>query len=366
MKFQYQMPVKVLFGAGCVAENRGLLASLGKKALIMTGRSSAKKNGSLADVTAALLAEGRAYLLFDRVEENPQAETIAQAVGLAREAGCDFVIGIGGGSPMDAAKAAALLLANPQRGTECFLQREELPRAPLALLPTTAGTGSEVTQYSIVTFPEKHTKMSIFHTLFADLAFVDAGYMAALPVEVTRNTAVDALTHLIEAYLSKKANFMSDQLAETGFSLFRDCLPCLRAGAFAAADRERLMLCSMLAGMTIAQAGTSLPHGLGYALTVDKGIPHGRANGILTPAYLACFGDQTRVNRLLGLLGMESIAALAEFLQAVLRPREAFTAADVARYTAQFMENPAKMAAHPEPMDGAGIEKIYTEALLKG
>lgn len=364
MKFSYQMPTQVFFGMNCVRENAAALSALGQKALIVTGKHSAQACGALDDVKAALTAQGRDYVWFNQVEENPRAEVIAQAAALGREAGCDFVIGIGGGSPMDAAKAAALLLANPDESTDCFLERRPLAYAPLALLPTTAGTGSEVTQYAIVTFPEKQTKISIFHTLFAQLALVDPNYLAGLGVETTRNTAVDALTHFIEAYLSTKANVLSDGMAEQGFALFRGCLPCLRAGVFTAEDRERLMLCSMLAGMTIAQAGTSLPHGLGYALTVDKGIPHGRANGILTPAYLASFQDQTKVQKLLGLLGFESIAGLGAFLQQVLRPREAFTAQDVARYTAQFMENPAKLAAHPEPMSEAGIAALYTHALL--
>ena len=358
------MPTRVFFGTGCVRENAAALSALGQKALIVTGKHSAQACGALDDVVAALAAQGRDYAWFNQVEENPRAETIAQAAALGRESGCDFVIGIGGGSPMDAAKAAALLLKNPQESAACFLERRPLAVSPLALIPTTAGTGSEATPYAVVTFPEKQTKMSLPHTLFAQVALVDPQYLAHLGVETTRNTAVDALTHFIEAYLSAKANALSDGMAEQGFALFRDCLPCLAAGAFTAAERERLMLCSLLAGMAIAQAGTSLPHGLGYALTVDKGIPHGRANGILTPAYLACFRDRAKVDRLLGLLGFESIAGLAAFLRQVLRPREAFTAQDAARYAAQFMENPAKLAAHPEPMDEAGIAALYARALL--
>lgn len=362
--FQYAMPTKVYFGKDCVLEHREQLAAFGDKALILTGKSSAKKNGAQKDVTTALESGGVRYVVFDGVEENPSYETVLSARELGLKEACDFVIGIGGGSPMDAAKSVACLLADPDLDPEALFGTDPLDYVPIVEIPTTAGTGSEVTQYSILTLHKKQTKASVPQQIFADAAFLDAKYMLGLNNTVTVNTAVDALSHLIEGYLAVKANFFSDCLAEAGFRAFADCIAPLRAGDYSLETREKLLLSSTLAGMVIAQAGTSLPHLLGYGLTYFKGVPHGRANGILTPAYLRLFGDSPKIAKLLCLLGFADLDALAAFLKEVLAEPEVFTEAELKQYTAIAMENPAKLGTFPRPLSESDVYGLYAESLL--
>ena len=150
------MPTEVYSEKNCVFNHSRELAALGSHALIVTGKHSSRINGSLEDVTAALERENIPYLIFDRIEENPSVETVMKACSLGLQDGADFVIGVGGGSPMDAAKAIALMMANPEQDAGFLYAKPEKsglirPALPVACVPTTAGTGSEVTPYSILT-----------------------------------------------------------------------------------------------------------------------------------------------------------------------------------------------------------------------
>ena len=203
---QLYMPTKVYSEENCVAAHAKELATLGMKAMIVTGRSSAKKTGALQDVTAALDAYGTAYMIFDKVEENPSIETVMQARDLAVEAGVDFCIGIGGGSPMDAAKAIALMAANPEVGEDVLYAAQPLPYLPVACVPTTCGTGSEVTPYAILTRHAQRTKKSISYRIYPELALLDAKYLKTMPRTALVNTCVDALAHLVESFLNTNTN----------------------------------------------------------------------------------------------------------------------------------------------------------------
>ena len=171
------MPTKVFFGSGCVSENGAELKALGSRAMIVTGKHSSRINGSLAAVEQALQANGQTYVIFDEIEENPSVETVAVAAGIAVKEQVDFFVAVGGGSPMDASKAISLLAANPSaidHAEERLYHPEPMQGYPVAAVPTTSGTGSEVTPYAILTRHDLHTKQSIAHKWFADLAFVDA------------------------------------------------------------------------------------------------------------------------------------------------------------------------------------------------
>lgn len=363
--FQYFMPTNCFFGRDCIAPHRDALRGLGEKAMLVTGRSSAKKNGAQADVTAALDALGIAWVLFDEIGENPDVETIERAAALAVRENVAFFIGIGGGSPMDASKAIAVMAANPARGTDA-LWDASCKALPVVAVPTTAGTGSEVTHYAIVTLHEKRTKSGIAPKIFATVAFLDPKYMDALPPQITNNTAVDALTHLIESYLSANAGYVSRRIVEMGLRVFRDCIPALLAREYTAETRDKLMLASAIGGVAIAQTGTSLPHGLGYFLTYEKHLAHGMANGVLTRAYLEQFpaGD-ANVAALLGCLGMREIAELGAFLDAALAHTETYTEEEIAYFAKRAMEQPQKLATFPYPLTQADVLEIYRKSLLK-
>ncbi len=364
--FRYFMPANTYFGKRCIAENKEALRPFGEKALIVTGRNSAKKNGSQADITAALEQLGKTWVLFDEIEENPSLETVCKGAALGKAEGVSFVIGIGGGSPMDSAKAIACLIANPEKDSS-VLFGPPAAHLPVVEIPTTAGTGSEVTQYAVVTLHDKGTKSAISQLIFADVSFLDPGYMATLSPTVTNNTAIDALSHLLESYMAVRSSYLSEKMVEMGLSIFRECMPALLKKEYTDEDREKLMLASAIAGACIAQTSTSLPHGFGYFLTYDKGIPHGRANGLLMAAYLNSFQgkEAQKVEKMLQCMGLSSVQQLNEFLQAVLDTPESFSAEDVKNFTQKAMQYPERFASYPYVLTEDAVYQMYAKSLLR-
>lgn len=363
--FHYFMPADTYFGRDCIAAHKDAMAKLGKKAMVVTGRTSAKKNGAQADITAALDTLNIKWILFDEITENPDVETVKRAADIAGKEGVEFFIGIGGGSPMDASKAISVLTANPEMGENALFDAS-CKAFPVVAVPTTAGTGSEVTQFSIVTLHEKRTKTSIAPKVFASVSYLDPKYMDTLSPKVTNNTAVDALTHLIESYLSASANTMSRMIVEMGLSVFKDCIPALKAREYSADIRDKLMLASALGGAAIAQTGTSLPHGMGYFLTYEKHLAHGMANGVLTQAYLEQFPEGNEyVAKVLTCIGMQDTAELGAFLEEVLDHDAVYTEDDIAYFTERAMETPQKLATYPYPLTKEDVYNIYQKSLLK-
>jgi alcohol dehydrogenase class IV len=286
--WQWFNPTRIFFGRGVVAEQASGLAELGHMALLVTGEGrSSRLNGSLGDVQEALSRAGLGCQIFDQVEANPSLETVRAGAQLAREVKADVVIAVGGGSPLDAAKAIAVLAVN-DLDDESLFAAEFTAALPTVAVPTTAGTGSEVTPYSILTYPKIQSKRNLSSPLlYPALALVDPDYCATLPRHITVDTAMDAYSHALEGYLSLKANPFSDRLAEESLRILGEQLRRLCSKDIPAAEeREALSYGSVLAGMVISQTGTSIPHALGYALTYFKDMPHGRANGLLLPAYL--------------------------------------------------------------------------------
>ena len=218
---KFLMPTLVYSEENCVLNHSAELAALGSRALIVTGKRSARRCGAFADVTAALDKHGISWVEFAEVEENPSVETVMRA----RQVGCkvkaDFVIGIGGGSPMDAAKAIALMIRHPDRDWDYLYDKTaETTTLPIAEIPTTAGTGSEVTAVSVLTRHDIHVKGSIPHKIFADLALIDGKYVSGAPAQILANTTMDALCHLYESYIHTAATDFSRMCAEAGIRVW--------------------------------------------------------------------------------------------------------------------------------------------------
>ncbi len=353
--FNYLMPTKIFFGKDCIEKNADVFANFGKKAIILTGKNSAKKNGSQNDVVLALEKNNIQYCVFDDIEENPSVYTVAKAAEMAISQKADFVIGIGGGSPMDSAKAVAFLAAN-NKGIDFLFEKGDAKHLPVIEIPTTAGTGSEVTQYAVLTVPEKKTKAGIAKRTFADIAFIDVKYFEKLPIKVTRNTAVDALTHLIEAYLCTESSFMSDILAEKGMDLFKECKNALLSGDINTEIREKLVLASTLAGMAIAQSQTSLPHSMGYYLTYFKNLPHGAANAQFMKAYMDFVTERDKVDKILCILDFKATTDLDLFFRKLV-DRANYTDEEMNYYTDEIMKIPTKLATVSRDITR---EDIYT------
>lgn len=323
MDTQFYMPVRIIEGEDCVRRNAALFASFGRRALIVTGKSSAS-NGSLADAAAVLEANGQAYEIFDRIPQNPTVECVREGAEIAKRCGAEFVVAIGGGSPMDAAKAIALLAR--QNIGDLFAEPIGNDVLPMIHIPTTAGTGSEVTPYAILTRSDKETKQSISApSLFPKIAFLDGKYTESLPQNITVNTAIDAISHAVEGMLSSKAGAASDALAREALGILLGEYGNLLAGKYSPAARQNLLRGAALAGMVIANTGTSPVHTLGYSLTYYCGVPHGRANGLLLPAFLRrCMAkDEPRTRRIYAALGMDAEEFSAK-ISALLGEREKY------------------------------------------
>lgn len=358
-----QLPVKAYFGTNAVAQGEALLAKCGTKALLVTGRQSARLSGAQADVVAVLERLEIDYVVFNEIEENPSVETVKRAAVYGLEAGADFIIGIGGGSPLDASKAIAMIMRNPELVKTNIFGLKPMKALPVIAIPTTSGTGSEVTQYAVLTDHMDQTKKNLGQSIFPKAAFLDPKYTYSLSPNVTRQTAVDAFTHLAEGYLNKNANPLSDGLAIQGLKMLGKHLASLELDEFSEEVRSDLMYASMLAGMVIAHTGTSLPHGMGYALTYHHGLPHGVANGILFNAYLTHFKDQTRVKELLSALGLEDLNELNQHLKRLCPCDLSLSDAVLQSYADQMAQNEGKLKNHPEPMDAKTLYTIYRESI---
>lgn len=299
------------------------LASLGTRAMIVTGRHSAKVNGSLDDVVSVLSDHQIPYSIFDQVEENPSIETVMSArnQGVAFEA--DFVIGIGGGSPMDAAKAIAVMIKHADKPWQLLYEEKQCGGVPVVCVPTTCGTGSEVTAVAVLTRHDQKTKITAKQKLFPTLSLVDPGYIeksACDPkgLEIIRNTSIDAMGHMIESYINTKATEESREYALRGLRIWGTIKGYLLDGIPDETEGKadvllRLVQASNLGGYAIVTPGTSLPHGMSYELTYLKHVPHGMAIGIFQPGYMeaAEYEDQ---KVLLDAMGFDNLAVFKDYI----------------------------------------------------
>lgn len=364
MSVQFFLPTKVILDENCVQKSAALLKTFGQKALIVTGRHSAKANGSLQDVTDALASQGISHVLFDRIDSNPDIPTVRAGAAFARENGADFVIGIGGGSPMDASKAIALLARQDIPDERLFSGPYGPDILPLVLLPTTAGTGSEVTQYSILTNDAAQTKTSIATPLlFPKLALLDHRYTSGLPLRTTVNTAVDALSHAIEGILATRANSLVDLLATESIQKISGNFGRLAAGTVDPAARAELLYASTLAGIVIAHTGTTAVHSMGYSLTYFHHIDHGRANGLLLGAFFSFIEKQSPavIRRLLDIMGLKNTQAFKDILAKLLGEKERITREEFAQYAALAIQakNIANCTVVPTEQD---LFDMYVES----
>jgi alcohol dehydrogenase class IV len=351
MTWQWRVPTNIFFGVDAVKNNNKALESMGNKALIVIGKGgSARRNGALNDVCHALQQCSITWEIFDQVEANPCIATTRKGAEIARYCECDCIFGIGGGSPLDAAKAIAILAVN-DISDEKLMKMEFKTVLPIAAVPTTAGTGSEVTPASILTCPELESKINVSSPLIIPLmAFLDPGYTIDLPWDKTVDTAVDAFAHVLEGYLAKRANPLTDIIARDALDILGPKLKKMAAGQhLTLEEREILLYASMLAGMVISHTGTSIPHALGYSLTYFKEVPHGRATGIILPAFMdfnLSHSDDFKIKSALQIAGFNSFEEFKIILQRLLGSVPDFLQAEKEKYIGICMTLKAKSVAN--------------------
>ncbi|MGD0871461.1 MAG: iron-containing alcohol dehydrogenase [Bryobacteraceae bacterium] len=280
MPFDFSTASRIRFGEGTAREVAGAAASLGRRALVVTGRSAAR---------CASLLDGPRFA----VPHEPTIELIRHGTAFAREENCDVVVSIGGGSAIDAGKALAALLANPGDpldyleviGRGLPLQNHS---APFIAVPTTAGTGSEVTRNAVLASPEHRVKASLRSaSMLPRLAVVDAELAYDLPPAVTASTGLDALTQLIEPYVSSRANPMTDLYCVEGMRAAATALPRAFDHGRDAQARRAMAWASLLGGLALANAGLGAVHGFAAPIGGMFPAPHGAVCAAILPHAMA-------------------------------------------------------------------------------
>lgn len=359
----FHMPALLYTETNALYNHKDVLARYGKKPLLVTGSHSAVSSGAQTDVTSILDEYGIPYAVYNQIEENPSIETVEKAAAFGKEHKVDFVIGIGGGSPLDASKAIALLINNPDKNGSIFYNPDpHLTALPVIAVPTTCGTGSEVTPYAILTDHKNQTKRSISYRIFPKAAFADPRYLKSAPLSLIRNTAVDALGHLMESYINAKATPYSKMLCEYGMKIWALTEESLLKGEFSSQDHKNLTIASTMAGMAISHTGTSLPHGMSYPITYHQGIAHGCGVGVFLCSYAELSNNPELIQTILNLLGFPQISSLKAFIGKLLTEVR-LKKKDMEESIKALLENQDKLANCPYPVTKEIIEKMYRDSI---
>jgi alcohol dehydrogenase class IV len=325
-EWKFYMPTRIRFGWGRLKEIRQVVEELnGKRIFLVTGKRFAKTSGVLDKLSEYL--KGLILEVFAEVEENPSIETVDRGAEQCRESQCDMVIGLGGGSAMDAGKAIAMLQKNLGSIRE-YLDQERVCQTkglPMITIPTTSGTGSEVTPFTVITHPAKKAKPAIAPPQnFPDVALVDPELTMTMSFNVAASTGLDALCQAVEGFWSTQGNPVTRSLAFQAIKLAMENLEsaCLKK------DKESVVnmaLASHLTGIEMSNIGNTSIHPLSYPITLGYGVPHGFACAILLPAVIR-FNAQAiedRFRDLLRILNLSSVEAFADRVDFIMKKLKA-------------------------------------------
>lgn len=374
--FKYFLPVNIEFGSGKVAKAGELTKPYGKKALIVTGHSSAKKSGLYDKVKDSLKAEGIDSVLFDKVAQNPLTTTAAEGAAFAKDNGCDVVVAIGGGSIMDCAKAIAFLAVNDGDVSDYIFGKKASDTAlPIILIPTTCGTGSEGNGIAVLTNPDNGDKKSLrCNAIVAKVSIVDPECMMTMPKHVLASVGFDALCHNMEAYTSKIAQPFTDALSLYAVDLIAHNLVDVYKGTGSKDSWEKITLASTIGGMVINTTGVTLAHGMEHPASGLKDIVHGKGLAALTPTIIEASyqGAPEKFAKLAKLFGGEKAENLAGKVRELLEDIElTCTLSDLGieeKDIPWMAENCMKVSAHsiannPVVFSQEEIAEIYKKAL---
>jgi len=310
MKFSINSPVEIISGTNCVLEYDGY-KKFGNKGAVITGKNMYKHCPAVNDVCEALKKNGIDYILITEAENNPSVASVFDFADRVNKYGAEFVVGIGGGSSMDTAKAVALVASNPGVTQETvFSYKYQNPPIPSIMVGTTAGTGSEVMPSSVLTesgdIPVKKSLKT--HDSYAKVALCDYRYSSTMPDKVTVSTALDSICHSIEAIYNKKGGEWSRIYGQESL---RFVIPALRAFVEKKGNideiREKLYFGSILAGLAINDGGTSLPHSMSYLLTTMHDAPHGFGCAVFLPKFMELEAAICDVSDTLKACGMQTV-----------------------------------------------------------
>lgn len=283
----FVIPNHTVVGTNVLSEAAPLLKKMGNKAFIVTGRHVAVSD-MMKQLTALLDENGIGCVIFDGITGEPTDTMIENGVEMLKSSGCDFIIGIGGGSPLDSAKAIAAMVVN--EGSIADYNGKEITGEilPIAAIPTTAGTGSEATKFTVITDSEKGIKMLLKgDVLVPKLAIVDSSFTVGAPKSVTSATGLDALTHAVEAYTSRKAFSMTDTLAVSAVKRIMKYLPIAYREPDNSLAREQMSIAALEAGICINNSSVTIVHGMSRPIGALFHVPHGMSNAMLLKECLS-------------------------------------------------------------------------------
>jgi alcohol dehydrogenase class IV len=285
--FQFKAPSVIVNGPGAAKEVGSFAKGLGKKALIVTD-NLLEKIGLLDEIKKALEVAGIPFATYDKVVAEPTMDYTGEGFKIYQEAKADFLIAVGGGSPIDTAKGISALATNPGKMSD-FEGANKIPKpgAPLIAIPTTAGTGSEVTQFTIITDTTRDVKMLIASpNVMPRVALVDPMMTLLMPQGITAATGLDALTHAIEAYVSVKAQPITDALALHAIRLISGNLRQAWCNGNNIEARTNMMTGALEAGLSFSNASVALVHGMARPIGAYFHVPHGISNAALLPTVI--------------------------------------------------------------------------------
>lgn len=317
-RFVFETTPRIICLRGACAELGGLVSGLGIRHVFVVTDEGLLKAGLAAAAMQALQSASVKVTLYSDVQADPPEVAILDAVERAKSAGADGVIGIGGGSSLDTAKLVALLVKTPQDLSGIYgVGLAKGPRLPLIQIPTTAGTGSEVTPISVVTTPTEEKKPVVSSLLLPDVALLDADLTLGLPPAVTAATGIDALVHAIESLSTHlKGNPLSEVLALKAAKMICENLHEAVTNGRNPEVREQMLIASLLAGMAFSNASVGAVHAFAYPLGVRFHVPHGLSNSLMLPHILrfnqeACQTTYAKLGRTIAPVLADASDALA-------------------------------------------------------
>jgi alcohol dehydrogenase len=362
--------------AGRYAKNFGV-----RNVLIVTGPHVISA-GWVKDVTGSLEAEGIGYTIFSEVTPNPRDFEVTKGAALYGESGCDAIVAVGGGSPIDCAKGIGIVVSN-KKNILAFegVDNVAIPPPPMICIPTTAGTGADVSQFAIISDTERRVKIAIISKMIVpDIALIDPLPLTTLSPELTAHTGMDAITHSVEAYVSNASSPVTDIQALESIRLMKEHLVTAYQNPASIEERYHTMIASLLAGLAFSNASLGAVHAMAHSLGGYSDLPHGECNALLLE-YVAEFNFDACPERYAAIGAILQPAhaqgkpkgARQDLIHAISSLRESLgvtdrlsdlgvTRKDLPELAKKAVRDPC-LATNPKKMTVGDIERIYERAL---
>ena len=352
--FTWEMPGRLVVGPGCAKTAGTELKKLGGSKVLIVTDKGVEGAGVLTGVLESLQAAGVAYTIYSGVEPNPSIRCVQEAAALYKSEGCDCLLGIGGGSSMDTAKVAGAVLNNPEMDVRAMEGVGKFPNRipPMLAIPTTCGTGAEVTPTGVITDTETHYKFPVMHSyLYPAVSLIDGGLLTKLPGKVVASTGMDALCHAAESYTNLNTNPISDALDLKAISMISDWLRPAVANQNLEA-MSNMVLASTIAGMGFTNTRLTIVHAMSHPVSGFYGVPHGVANAVLLPLIMD-----------FNLIG--NAQRFADIAEAMGEDTVGLTTMEAARLAPRAVRELSKDVGIPETFGELGVTYEHLDAMIE-